>query len=93
MNAMKARSKNAAFKDGDGSSRVAAIKKEMMGRAKGQDEPAGGEGDEDHENAGLEEPVQRNSFEKAITLYTLQDKIKRQPEMYRDEFHTHMRIF
>jgi len=96
MNAMKARSKNAAFKDGDGSSRVAAIKKEMMDKAKGQDEPAGGEGEEDRENVELDEnnePVQRNSFEKAITLYTLQDKIKRQPEMYRDEFHTHMRIF
>lgn len=37
--------------------------------------------------------LQLNKFEQAMTLAELQDKIKRQPEMYKNEFKTHFTIF
>jgi protein SDA1 len=37
--------------------------------------------------------LQLNKFEQTMTLYELQDKIKRQPDMYKNEFMTHFRIF
>ena len=33
------------------------------------------------------------TFESSMTLYTLQDKIKRQPEMYKNEFKNHFEVF
>jgi hypothetical protein len=37
--------------------------------------------------------TEKNTFERTMTLYTLQDKIKRQPDMYRKEFGVHLAIF
>lgn len=34
-----------------------------------------------------------NKFEDAFTLPELQDKIKRQPDMYRREFKAHIEVF
>lgn len=33
------------------------------------------------------------TFVKTMTLHTLQDKIKRQPEMYRKDFGRHLEVF
>ena len=45
-------------------------------------------------NEAFREPkTERNTFERTMTLNTLQDKIKRQPDMYRKEFGTHLNIF
>jgi hypothetical protein len=33
------------------------------------------------------------NFNGTMTLYTLQDKIKRQPELYRNEFKAHLELF
>lgn len=38
-------------------------------------------------------PELLGSFSSSITLHMLQDKIKRQPEMYRNEFAQHLEIF
>ena len=37
--------------------------------------------------------TEKNTFEQTMTLYTLQDKIKRQPDSYRKEFGVHLKIF
>lgn len=33
------------------------------------------------------------TFETSMPLHTLQDKIKRQPDMYRKEFQNHLEVF
>jgi len=43
--------------------------------------------DDDRNELGL------NKFEDAFTLPELQDKIKRQPDMYRREFKAHIEVF
>jgi len=43
--------------------------------------------DDDRNELGL------NKFEDAFTLPELQDKIKRQPDMYRREFKAHIDVF
>jgi hypothetical protein len=39
------------------------------------------------------EALQLNKFETSISLYDLQDKIKRQPDLYRKEFESHFVMF
>ena len=40
-----------------------------------------------------EEPALLGSFASSMSLHTLQDKIKRQPDMYRVEFANHLEVF
>ena len=41
----------------------------------------------------FEKTIQEKAFDKSMTLHTLQDKIKRQPEMYKNEFAKQMESF
>lgn len=44
-------------------------------------------------SAGIADAVQLGSFESSMPLHVLQDKIKRQPDMYRKEFSNHLEVF
>ena len=44
-------------------------------------------------SAGIADAVQLGAFESSIPLHNLQDKIKRQPDMYKKEFNNHLEVF
>ena len=86
QNALKARRANPAFKDQDGASRAASIRKGVLQKEVQEHAKNGGDADQ----ASPEAPI---SFVQTTTLHELQDKMKRQPEMYKDVLKTHLQIF